>query len=71
MGKAVVTGGAGFIGSHVVDALKEAGHEVTVLDYRCRPHRSDVSYEDVDLLDFSSVLQATRGAEHIFHIAAV
>ena len=67
----VVTGGSGFIGSHVVDALMDAGHRVTVLDHRVRPHRSDVDFEDVDLLDLSSVLAATREAEHIFHLAAV
>ncbi|HEV3458571.1 MAG TPA: NAD-dependent epimerase/dehydratase family protein [Thermoanaerobaculia bacterium] len=69
--KAVVTGGSGFIGSHVVDALVEAGCEVTVLDHRIRPHRPDVGFEDVDLMDLSSVLAATRGAEHVFHLAAV
>ena len=31
----------------------------------------DVRFEDVDLMDFSSVLEATRGAEHLFHLAAV
>lgn len=67
----VVTGGSGFIGSHVVDALAEAGHTVTVIDHRVRPHRSDVAFEDVDLLDLSSVVAATRGADHIFHLAAV
>ena len=67
----VVTGGSGFIGSHVVDALADAGHRVTVIDHRVRPHRSDVGFEDVDLLDLSSVLVATREAEHIFHLAAV
>jgi UDP-glucose 4-epimerase len=67
----VVTGGSGFIGSHVVDALVDAGHRVTVLDHRVRPHRRDVGYEDVDLLDLSSVLVATREAEHVFHLAAV
>jgi len=71
MAKVVVTGGSGFIGSHVVDALVDAGHEVTVIDHRVRPHRPDVGFEDVDLMDLSSVLAATKGAEHIFHLAAV
>src|SRR2546430_4261762 len=71
MAKVVVTGGSGFIGSHVVDALVDAGHEVTVIDHRVRPHRPDVGFEDVDLMDLSSVLAATREAEHIFHLAAV
>lgn len=71
MAKVVVTGGSGFIGSHVVDVLVEAGHEVTVIDHRMRPHRADVGFEDVDLMDLSSILSATKGAEHIFHLAAV
>lgn len=69
--RVVVTGGSGFIGSHVVDAIADAGHEVTVLDHRVRPHRDDVGFEDVDLLDLSSVLAATRGADHVFHLGAV
>ncbi len=69
--RVVVTGGSGFIGSHVVDSLAEAGHRVTVVDHRVRPHRSDVAFEDVDLLDLASVVAATRGAEHVFHLAAV
>jgi UDP-glucose 4-epimerase len=69
--KVVVTGGSGFIGSHVVDALVEVGHSVTVVDHRVRPHRADVQFEDVDLLDLSSVIAATREAEQIFHLAAV
>jgi UDP-glucose 4-epimerase len=71
MAKVVVTGGSGFIGSHVVDVMIEAGHDVTVIDHRVRPHRPDVRFEDVDLMDLSSVLTSTRGAEHIFHLAAV
>jgi len=72
MGSSVaVTGGSGFIGSHVVDALADAGCSVRVIDHRVRPHRSDVAFEDVDLLDLSSVIAATRGVEHVFHLAAV
>ena len=71
MAKVVVTGGSGFIGSHVVDVMIESGHDVTVIDHRVRPHRPDVRFEDVDLMDLSSVLTSTRGAEHIFHLAAV
>src|SRR5258708_4490950 len=71
MAKVVVTGGSGFIGSHVVDVMIEGGHDVTVIDHRVRPHRPDVRFEDVDLMDLSSVLTSTRGAEHIFHLAAV
>lgn len=71
MAKVAVTGGSGFIGSHVVDVLVESGHEVTVIDHRVRPHRNDVRFEDVDLLDLASALVALKGAEHIFHLAAV
>jgi len=71
MAKVIVTGGSGFIGSHVVDALMDAGHQVTVIDHRVQPHREDVGFEDIDLMDLSSVTAATKGAEHIFHLAAV
>ena len=66
-----VTGGSGFIGSHVVDHLVAAGHEVVVIDHRVKPHRSDLDFEDVDVLNLSSVIQATRGCDYIFHLAAV
>jgi UDP-glucose 4-epimerase len=71
MAKVAVTGGSGFIGSHVVDSLVEAGHKVTVIDRRVAPHRADVGWEDIDLLDLSSVLAATKGMEQVFHLAAV
>lgn len=69
--RCAITGGAGFIGSHVVDYLVQYGHEVVVLDHGVRPHRSDVEFQDVDMLDLPSLLAATDGSDYIFHLAAV
>jgi UDP-glucose 4-epimerase len=65
-----VTGGAGFIGSHVVDRLRAAGHTVIVVDIKA-PHRPDVSFREADLSDLGSMVQATRGCDVVFHLAAV
>jgi len=69
--KVAVTGGSGFIGSHVVDHLMAAGHDVVVFDHRVRPHRPDVKFDDIDILHLSSLIAATRGFDAIFHLAAV
>ena len=69
--KFAVTGGSGFIGSHVVDHLIAAGHEVVVIDHRVKPHRADVQFEDVDISNLSAVIQASKGCDHVFHLAAV
>lgn len=69
--RCVITGGAGFIGSHVVDCMMQAGHEVVVLDHGVKPHRSDVEFHDLDILDLPSLLAATVGSDYIFHLAAV
>ncbi len=65
-----ITGGSGFIGSHVVDRLIDAGHTLFVLDTRA-PHRPDVTYRQVDLSDLGSLVQATRDIDVVFHLAAV
>jgi UDP-glucose 4-epimerase len=65
-----VTGGSGFIGSHVVDRLADAGHTLFVLDTR-PPHRPDVTYRQVDLSDLGGLVQATRDVDVVFHLAAV
>jgi len=66
----VVTGGSGFIGSHIVDKLIEIGYSVRVIDLM-KPHRSDVEFADVDILDPERVKEATKDAEFIFHLAAM
>jgi UDP-glucose 4-epimerase len=65
-----ITGGSGFIGSHVVDRLTDAGHTLFVLDTR-PPHRPDVTYRQVDLSDLGGLVQATRDIDVVFHLAAV
>ncbi len=69
--KIAVTGGSGFIASHVVDHLRAEGHEIVIIDHRVRPHREDVRFEDVDVLNLSAMIQATSGCDYIFHLAAV
>jgi UDP-glucose 4-epimerase len=72
----VVTGGAGFIGSHVTDALVGLGAHVTVLDnfstgYRELVHEGpSVSLIEVDLLDYPKVSRALAGKSFVFHLAA-
>jgi len=68
--KVAVTGGSGFIGSHVVDRLHAAGNEVVVIDTRA-PHRRDVTYRDADITDLAGLVRATTGCDALFHLAAV
>ncbi len=65
-----VTGGAGFIGSHVVDALAAAGHEVWVIDPR-PAHRSDATHRAVDIMNSAAMVEATAGLDSLLHLAAV
>jgi UDP-glucose 4-epimerase len=66
--KGVVTGGSGFLGSHVADVLAEAGHEITVVDVApTERHR----FMKADLLDREALAGAFRGAEFVCHLAAV
>lgn len=69
--KIAVTGGSGFIASHVVDHLVAGGNRVVVIDHRVPPHRQDVDFEDIDILNLSALIQATKGCDYLFHLAAV
>ena len=69
--KTLVTGGSGFIGSHVVDALIDNGAEIVVLDSGVQPHRTDVGFADCDVGDYDAVRAAVEGCRYVFHLAAV
>jgi len=73
--KVLVTGGAGYIGSHAVRELREAGHEIAVLDDLSRGHRRsvppDVPLVRGDLGDAASLARALDDADAVIHFAGV
>jgi UDP-glucose 4-epimerase len=77
--KTFVTGGAGFIGSHLVDKLISKGNFVTVYDNLSsgnkqflEDHKKDnkLNFIEADLLDFKRLKKEIKGHEVVFHIAA-
>ncbi len=78
MGIQLVTGGAGFIGSHIVAALVERGDTVRVLDNLSTGHRGNmatfhdrIQFFEADLVDAAAVAEAVEGVDCVFHQAAL
>ena len=69
--KVLVTGGSGFIGSHVVDKLRDRGVEVRVFDMIMPTFRKDIEFYHGSLLDLEALKMAMSGIEAVFHLAAV
>ena len=77
MAQYLVTGGAGFIGSHLAEELQRRGHKVRVADSLITGKRSnldhipDVEFLHGDLADFACAQQATAGCDYVLHQAAI
>ena len=71
----IVTGGAGFIGSHIVEKLKRLEHMVVVIDNEYSDNdnfhwRKDTLNVNIDITDYKALKKACTGADYIFHLAA-
>ncbi len=77
MAKVLITGGAGFIGSHIAAALVEAGDEVRILDDFSTGFQRNVEAAGVDevlrasVSDLTKVREAVKGCDYVFHEAAL
>jgi len=73
----VITGGAGFIGSHLTALLVEQGNQVVVIDTLLRGNKipkdvlSKIEFHRVDVCDRAKVAELSKGADIIFHFAAI
>ena len=76
MKKYIITGGAGFIGSHIAECLSDEGHQVIVLDslrtgFEKNLNGLNVQFEKGDIRDKELVEELVQGANGIFHLAAL
>ncbi|MBN1678692.1 MAG: SDR family oxidoreductase [Anaerolineae bacterium] len=74
----LVTGGAGFIGSHIVDALLKAGHHVRVVDnFSTGKHENlvhaagQIDVREISITDRDALADAMQGIDYVFHLAAL
>ncbi|MEK7124175.1 MAG: NAD-dependent epimerase/dehydratase family protein [Patescibacteria group bacterium] len=73
--KYVVTGGAGFIGSNLVDALLEKNHRVIVIDNLSTGKKENINkkakFYKADICDFDKIKPLFKGIDGVFHLAAI
>ena len=76
MTKSIVTGGAGFIGSNLVDGLIDAGHEVIVIDNEFSDSHEHFYWNNntinhkLDIRDYENTRPLYDGVDYVFHLAA-
>jgi UDP-glucose 4-epimerase len=74
MDKIVITGGAGFIGSHIQDALVEKGYAVHIIDNFSTGKKENINpaalLHEIDIRDFQKIAPIFNGARFVFHLAA-
>jgi UDP-glucose 4-epimerase len=74
--KSIVTGGAGFIGSHIVDHLVDLGHTVVVIDTETSQvhdafyYNSQAQYYKLDVADYKNTRPLYQDVDFVFHCAA-
>ncbi|HRE09274.1 MAG TPA: NAD-dependent epimerase/dehydratase family protein [Ignavibacteria bacterium] len=68
--KILVTGGAGFIGSHVVDVLMEQGHDVIIYDLEAPVYGQKCEHITGDVNDSAKLKSAVKGIDAVYHMAA-
>ncbi len=68
--KILITGGSGFIGSHVVDVLLEQGNEPVIYDIEPPRFNQPVEYIKADTGDLDKLTASTKGFDAIYHLAA-
>ena len=68
----IVFGGSGFLGSHVADALSNAGHHVKIYDLRKSEYLKPTQEMIIgDILDEAKVMDAVKGADVIYNFAGI